>query len=142
MPRSNTFLSWLRLGSAETDFDAWIAGQPSPAITFQQISDVEAPPLNELVQSGVFYRVMRIDRAKWALFLCPCGCRSVITLSLQHAHRPHWTVRASRDSRPSMRPSVWRDIGCRSHFWIEDGRVYWCSDTGISPNDANTRRRD
>ena len=140
MPRFRTFLDWLRLGSAETDFDAWITRQPAPAIAFPEIRDVASPPSNEVVQSSIFYRVLRNDQPKWALFLCPCGCRAVVTLSLQFAHRPHWTVRASRNCRPSMRPSVWRDIGCLSHFWIEDGRVYWCSDTGFLPSDA--RRHD
>jgi hypothetical protein len=133
MPRFRTFLNWLGLGSAETDFEVWIARQPVPAITFPEIKEVVSPPPNEAVQPGVFYRVLRNDQPKWALFLCPCGCRAVITLSLQLAHRPHWTVRASKDRRPSMRPSVWQDIGCFSHFWVEDGRIYWCSDTGSPP---------
>ena len=140
MPRFRTFLDWLGLTSEETEFETWIARQPVPAIIFPEITDVASPPPNDAVQPGIFYRVMRIDRPKWALFLCPCGCDTVITLSLQTAHRPHWTVRASKDQRASMRPSVWRDTGCLSHFWIVDGRVYWCSDTGISPND--TRRHE
>lgn len=133
MSRFRTLLSRLGLGSAETDFDAWIARQPLPEITFPKITDVAIPPPNEAVQPDVFYRVMRNKRPKWALLACPCGCRSVITLSLQRAHWPHWTVRASKERRPSMRPSVWRDIGCLSHFWVEDGRIYWCSDTGLPP---------
>ncbi|MHB1142823.1 MAG: DUF6527 family protein [Sulfuricaulis sp.] len=140
MSRFRTFLNWLGFGSAETDFEAWIARQPMPAISFSEITDVALPPPNEAVRPNTFYRVMRNDQSKWALFLCPCGCGAVITLSLQFAHWPHWTVRASKNRRPSMRPSVWRDIGCLSHFWIEDGCIYWCSDTGISPIDA--RRHD
>jgi hypothetical protein len=129
MSRFRPFLNWLRTNSTEKNFKAWIARQPLPLITFLEINDVEFPPSNEEIHPGIFYRVMRNKAPKWALFLCPCGCRAVITLSLQLIHRPHWTVRASRNRRPSMRPSVWRDIGCLSHFWIEDGRVYWCKDT-------------
>ena len=136
MSRFSSLLGWFGLGTAETDFDAWIARQPLPAITFAGITDVSAPPPNNAVQPAVFYRVMRNELPKWALFQCPCGCRSVITLSLQPVHRPHWTVRTSKGRRPSMRPSVWRDMGCFSHFWVEDGRVYWCGDTGILPNQA------
>jgi len=133
MLRFKTLLSWAGFGSAETDFDDWIADQPLPAITFPEITDVASPPANEAVQPAVFYRVMRNDKPKWALFLCPCGCRSVITLSLQRAHRPRWNVQSSNERRPSMRPSVWRDVGCLSHFWVEDGRIYWCGDTGSPP---------
>ncbi len=133
MPPFKKLFRLLAPGSAETDFDAWITRQPLPAITFREITDVASPPANEAVLPDVFYRVMRNEQPKWALFLCPCGCRSVITLSLQLAHRPHWTVCASKERRPSMRPSVWRDIGCFSHFWVEDGRIYRCGDTGSPP---------
>lgn len=133
MPLSKALFSWLGLGSTETDVDAWIARQPVPAIVFPEIKNVASPPPNEEVEPGVFYQVMRGDKPKWTLFLCPCGCRSVITLSLQPVHRPHWTIRLSHDGRPSMRPSVWRDIGCLSHFWVDDGRSYWCNDTGTPP---------
>jgi len=133
MSRFKAFFNWLGFESAETDFDAWVARQPLPPVTFHEINDVASPPPNDSVRPGVFFRVMRNDQPKWALFLCPCGCRSVVTLSLQLAHRPHWTVRESKNRRPSMRPSVWRDIGCLSHFWVEDGRIYWCGDTGSPP---------
>lgn len=133
MSRFKVFFSWLWSRSTERDFEAWIARQPQPAITFSEINEVVSPPPNESVQAGAFYRVMRDNKPKWALFLCPCGCHSVVTLSLQRAHWPHWNVRASAERRPSLRPSVWRDVGCLSHFWVEDGRVYWCGDTGSPP---------
>lgn len=133
MSRFKALFNWLGFESAEADFDAWVARQPPPPVTYHEINDVASPPPNESVRPGVFIRVMRNDQPKWALFLCPCGCRSVVTLSLQFAHRPHWTVSESKKHRPSMRPSVWRDIGCMSHFWVEDGRIYWCGDTGSPP---------
>lgn len=139
MSRFKMPFSWLGSGSNETDFETWIARQPLPAITFPEVRDVASPPSDETVQSGVFYRVMRDDKPKWALFACPCGCNAVITLSLQLAHRPHWNVRTGKGHRPSVRPSVWRDIGCLSHFWIEDGRIYWCGDSGNSPNESRRR---
>jgi hypothetical protein len=126
--------------SSETDeFYRWITRQPIPPITFNAITDVGAPPSNEQVSAGVFYKVARNDQAKWALFLCPCGCGDVITLSLQTAHHPRWQEYPSKDSRPTLRPSVWRDVGCFSHFILQDGRIYWCNDTGISPDVVRKR---
>jgi len=129
----NTLLRWLGLEITETELDAWVARQPPPAISFQEIKDVASPPPDEAVEPGVFFRVMRGDKPKWVLFQCPCGCRTVITLSLQLAHRPHWGAHRSKQHRPSLRPSVWRDVGCFSHFVVDDGRVYWCADSGSPP---------
>lgn len=131
MPRFDAFLAWLRLRSS--DLDTWLSREPLPPLHFTEITDVASPPPEDVVAPGVFYRVLRDDKPKWALFHCPCGCRSVITLSLQCAHRPHWIVRSNKNGRPCLRPSVWRDIGCLSHFIVEDGRIYWCGETGSSP---------
>lgn len=133
-----TFLDWLERGTSNTDFDAWIERQPKPPVLFAAITDVTSPPLNASIIPGVFYRVMLRDKPRWALFLCPCGCRAVITLSLQQAHRPRWHVNPSTEYRPVLRPSVWRDVGCFSHFWVNDGRIYWCHDTGVSPNETRS----
>ncbi|WP_414144281.1 DUF6527 family protein [Burkholderia territorii] len=59
------------------------------------------------------------------MFRCPCPCSETITLSLQKVHKPHWNLQATIDGRGTLYPSVWRTQGCRSHFWIRDGRVYW-----------------
>lgn len=141
MSRFKALFEWLGFKSAESDFDSWVVRQPLPPVVFEKICDVASPPPNDSIQPGVFFRVMRNDQQKWALFLCPCGCRSVITLSLQLAHEPRWTVRESNKRRPSMRPSVWRDIGCFSHFWVEDGRIYWCGNTGVPPFQVRRRGR-
>ncbi len=126
--------------SSEFDeFDRWLSRQPSPPVAFAEITEVGAPPANDHVKAGVLYKVARNTQPKWVLFLCPCGCNNVITLSLQTAHRPHWLLYPSKDQRPTLRPSVWRDVGCFSHFILQDGRIYWCNDTGISPDVARTR---
>jgi hypothetical protein len=65
--------------------------------------------------------------APWAAaFLCPCGCRTLIQLSLLRDERPHWQLLLSPDGRPSLTPSVWRTEGCRSHFWLRRGDIVWC----------------
>ena len=98
-------------------------------VHFHEITLVAKPPSNEQVEASKLYYVVSGDKPKWSLFRCPCGCRSVITLSLQSAHRPHWSISTSSTRRPTLYPSVWRDTGCLSHFWVRDGRISWCFDT-------------
>lgn len=81
------------------------------------------PPLAEVRAESV-YVVAPKSVPKWAMLRCPCGCAEVITLSLQPIHHPKWAVSVKR-GRASLYPSVWRTTGCRSHFWLKDGRVFW-----------------
>ncbi len=61
-----------------------------------------------------------------AAMLCPCGCREVIELMVMEGVSPRWDVWVDDRSRPTLRPSIWRQSGCRSHFWVRGGRVIWC----------------
>jgi hypothetical protein len=108
--------------------------RPLPPISYPELHVVRQPPPNHEVPPGVVTVVASGKQPKWAMFLCPCGCRSVITLPLHTTKRPHWTHKKARGGRPSLQPSVWRDVGCLSHFVLQDGRVFWCADTGSAPN--------
>lgn len=57
---------------------------------------------------------------------CPCGCGDTIELLVIREATPRWDIAVNDDGRPSLSPSVWRQTGCRSHFWVRHGRVYWC----------------
>lgn len=71
--------------------------------------------------------VAREDGELWSAGLrCPCGCGEIIELPLFAEADQHWRVRVGADGLPSLSPSVWRRTGCRSHFWLSDGRVRWC----------------
>src|ERR1700722_12730666 len=129
MPRISRVLSWLRDLKAPRE-DAWFSRKPLPPISFSKVTTVDKPPSNHEIPKNAFYLVVNQRRAKWALFQCPCGCKAIVTLSLQQVHKPHWTLKSKPRARPTLRPSIWRDTGCRIHFWIYDGRIYWCRDTG------------
>lgn len=63
----------------------------------------------------------------WCVGLrCPCGCGEVIELLVLAEAKPRWDVTIDASGRPTLSPSVWRQKGCRSHFWIRSGRVHWC----------------
>ncbi len=62
----------------------------------------------------------------WSVgFRCPCGCGSVIELLLVKEASPHWRCELDNLNRPTLFPSVWLKTGCKSHFWLKNGRVFW-----------------
>ena len=69
-------------------------------------------------------------RHPWsAAFICPCGCRETIALSLIADDRPSWRVRQHRNGTVSLLPSVWRIKGCHSHFFLPDSHIVWARAT-------------
>ncbi|WP_425388026.1 DUF6527 family protein [Arenimonas malthae] len=85
------------------------------------------------------YVVRGHEKLKWALFFCPCRCGVVICLSLQSVHEPHWRLTTGDLGRPTLFPSVWRDQGCLSHFFVRDGRIHWALDNGTPPPSSHIR---
>lgn len=82
-----------------------------------------------IVRSGRF--------TKWACFRCPCGCGDKVALSLSATRRPAWRVSVDWLMRPTVKPSVWQQDRCFSHFWVTGGGVDWCQDSGRRPLSAN-----
>ena len=104
-----------------------------PDIRFKKLNILEKTPAANTLSKSDFVVVIFRGKEYWSIFKCPCGCGEMISLSLSINHRPHWSVKQSKAGRPTLYPSVWQSKGCSSHFWIDDGRVYWCADTGILP---------
>ncbi|WP_430642141.1 DUF6527 family protein [Bradyrhizobium ivorense] len=104
-----------------------------PGVWFDRATVVEKTPSNAAVVEKHFVVVRYKDKFLWALFKCPCRCGEVVSLPLQAPHSPRWSVSINNAGRPSLYPSVWRNKACMSHFWIEDGRVFWTLDTGMAP---------
>ena len=61
-----------------------------------------------------------------AVMDCPCGCRSPIWLDLMPGNGQRWTAQEGTHGIASLKPSIWRTDGCRSHFVLKNGRVHWC----------------
>lgn len=62
----------------------------------------------------------------WAVALeCPCGCRAIIQLNLLREAKPRWEYSISYNRAITIKPSVWRKAGCKSHFFIRKGKIVW-----------------
>jgi Family of unknown function (DUF6527) len=69
----------------------------------------------------------RDDDEDWCIGMhCPCGCGYVIELLVIPEAKPRWDLNVDAKGRPSLSPSVWLQKGCRSHFWLHEGRIKWC----------------
>ena len=62
----------------------------------------------------------------WSIyFKCPCGCTNGIQLNTLTESSPNWSYRINKNNI-SIHPSIRRVKGCKSHFWIKKGKVFWC----------------
>jgi hypothetical protein len=58
------------------------------------------------------------------------GCGDIIQLNLVNGGRPRWRFELHLPTQTiSLRPSIWRTVGCRSHFVLRRGHVHWVSGT-------------
>lgn len=57
--------------------------------------------------------------------VCPCGCGDTLQLRFFGERRPRWSVTWDLRHKPTVTPSVWRQSGCRSHFYLDAGRIRW-----------------
>jgi len=68
----------------------------------------------------------REDNEDWAVaFRCPCGCGKRLELLLIEEAKPNWSISIRKGNKPTLHPSIWLKGGCKSHFWIRNGRVIW-----------------
>jgi hypothetical protein len=84
--------------------------------------------LPNAVIPGNLYVVVE-DGFLWcAALICPCSCGEALQMSLLSEGRPRWTFAEHKDGTPTLSPSVWRQVGCRSHFFLRRGIIIWCDD--------------
>lgn len=75
--------------------------------------------------------ILNEDGQPWvASMICPCGCGETLEMNLLTDERPCWRYSVDSLGHPSLEPSVWRKIGCHSHFFLRKGRIEWTPDTG------------
>lgn len=91
----------------------------------------KTPALAE-IRDGEMVEVVFNGSPLWIMFKCPCRSGHVISLPAAKDRNPHWST-TLRDGRVSLSPSVYQRENCYSHFWITDGGVSWCGNSGVPP---------
>lgn len=92
---------------------------------------VDQHPMDDEIQDGIIYVVGGKGYQKWAYFRCPTERTEIIQLSLMQNHRPRWQVQWDWLERASVHPSVRQTAGSFAHFWVRQGVVNICADSGI-----------
>ncbi len=78
---------------------------------------------NELLsRAGDIVLVERV-RPRHLVLRCPCSCGDDISLNLDPAAGACW--RLIRRDPLTLAPSVWRETGCESHFFVWRHEIDW-----------------
>ena len=77
------------------------------------------------IKAGTLYIVIDGDDPDTIIFKCPCGCNADIYLNLLKDARPNWSFCVNQKGKITISPSIWRKAGCKSHFFIRNGKVSW-----------------
>lgn len=105
----------------------WLSAQGAIAYPFQshiQLVSVEGSFPKKLRRKRVY--VLTEDGTPWqASMICPCGCGATLEMNLLPDERPRWTFAQDEKGRATLKPSVWRKVGCKSHFVLRNGVVRW-----------------
>ena len=80
----------------------------------------------------ILYLVMEAGDPWYAAMLCPCGCEETLFMNLIPDERPVWHLIVHEGNSATLCPSIQRKRGCHSHFWLRNGRIYWCREHKFS----------
>lgn len=98
----------------------WIKSRHEPRWRVCEVED-----LPDSLALLTVYAIGQDGQQWYAAMRCPCGCGDTLQLSLHAEASPRWTLRRRWDGAPTLMPSVWRRAACRSHFFLEAGRIRW-----------------
>lgn len=115
-------IAWLQ--NQWTVFWRWLF--PIPGDMPWKTRWVEDFPDEDEYQPQVVYVVGEDDELWFVAMLCPCNCGKVLFMSLLEKDHPRWSLQDHQDGTVSLSPSVWRQVGCGSHFFLKKGLIQWC----------------
>ena len=112
------------------DVREWLVSRGFGFNRRQRLTVTRTDQLPEQLSRRHLYVVGERGEDWFAAMACPCGCGALIDLNLLPPGRPCWTLTIHRNGSPTLSPSVWRQTGCRAHFYINEGRLYWVKLSG------------
>jgi hypothetical protein len=81
--------------------------------------------LPDIIENRTIY-IVGIKNYPWLIaFNCPCGCNKLIQLNLLIDGEDTWAFKINKKGKINIYPSVWRKVGCKSHFFIRKSKVDW-----------------
>jgi hypothetical protein len=116
-------MKWLR--DLWNRFWRWVRRGPVP------LRPIIVGDLPDALDSKIVYLVGEGAYLWFAAMLCPCRCGETLHMSLLPDGRPKWELIWHDDGTISLRPSVWRTKGCRSHFFLRNGMIVWCEMSSV-----------
>ena len=100
--------------------------RPRPVHPYHAICIEDDEQLPKQLSIHTVY-IIGVPGNEWlASMVCPCGCRKTLFLNLLQDEFPNWKWRISADGTVTLSPSVCRQVGCKSHFFLRDGLIQWC----------------
>jgi len=78
-----------------------------------------------VVEPGIIYLIQNQGYCWQSVMSCPCGCKSDLFMNHVEDFKPNWTHQISEKNLITLYPSVDRTVGCKSHFWVTDGKIIW-----------------
>lgn len=84
----------------------------------------KAYDLPESIRKRTAYIIGNQENPWLLAFQCPCGCKNIIQLNLLNDVSPSWSYSIKR-KKITIWPSIWRKHGCKSHFFLKNGKIRW-----------------
>ncbi|MBP7648472.1 MAG: hypothetical protein KA085_18180 [Phenylobacterium sp.] len=109
------------VAGADAELRAWHPPWADPRIKVILTDREPARP-----KAGRIYVATASGRPTFGYLVCPCGCRETLHLRFLPNRFPRWDIAIEGNGVVSLMPSVWRQVGCRSHFILKRGKIHWC----------------
>ena len=89
--------------------------------SYQVVEDIPKRP-----EKNVVYLVSHLGYCWQVVMMCPCGCKKLLYMNAMPEYHPCWKYTIDKNERISLSPSIHRMVGCKSHFFVRNGRIDWC----------------